>query len=73
MKIKWIHKSFMNLVRKLNQKIQKAQIICWFEQTKNPERVSLFSVLVLNYAHRLTLIGASGFVHLKERFDQSHY
>ena len=40
--IKSNQKLFKNLVRKLNQEIQYAQIICWFEETKNPKKISLF-------------------------------
>ena len=40
--IKSNQKLFKNLVRKLNQEIQLAQIICWFEETENQEKVSLF-------------------------------
>ena len=40
--IKSNQKLFKNLVRKLSQEIQLTQIICWFEETENPEKVSLF-------------------------------
>ena len=72
--IKSKQKLFKNLVRKLNQEIQLAQIICWFEETEHPKKVSLFYWLVLHNACWLNVLGARDFIHQDEESSMSpHY